>query len=64
MQRHTRKITKQDYLKCKEEGYVPKAIKEKYIEIQFLCGYGVYDSGVCEKDGGYFMWFDTGDSCD
>ena len=64
MSRYTRKISKEDYDRCVEEGHVPNDIEEKYIETYFYISYGVYKTGFYEKDNEYYMWFDAGDSCD
>lgn len=60
----TREITKEEYDRAKVKNVVPKDIANKYIGVEFWCGYGVYGMGVEEKDGKYQLWFDTGESCD
>lgn len=60
----TREITKEEYEAAKADKNKMDELEKKHIGDQFWCGYGVYSTGLQEKDGKYLLWFDTGESCD
>ena len=64
MVKRRKEITKAEYDICVDYDGVPEYIKDKYIESWLYCSYGVYNVGVEEEDGKYYLWFYTGACCD
>ena len=68
MTEHTIEITKEQFEEIMEasdnRGFVPAQLETKYFSISVLCGYGLYGDKVFKKDGKYYLWYKTGDSCD
>jgi len=62
-----REISKEVFDKCETRGNLKTLSKEDYGKVfksSEICGYGVYNERVIEKDGKYFVKFDLGDNCD
>ena len=60
----TREITKEEYEAAKADKNKMDELENKYISVSCRCGYGLYGTGLQEKDGKYLLWYDTGESCD
>ena len=55
---HQRKLTVEEIKQIEEEG-----IYSQFTEAQ-ICGYGVYDPKVIQKDDGKYLIWSMGSSCD
>ena len=65
MVRLIREISKDIYDRAiQNKNYIVKEDKEKVWDISELCGYGVYNHQVFERDGKHFVSFLRGESCD
>lgn len=64
----TIEITEEQYNEIMEasdnRGFVPSHLETKYFSPAVLWGYGLYGDKVFKKDGKYYLWYKTGDSCD
>ena len=58
-------ISKEVYDRAKaNRNYIVSEDKKDLFDISILCGYGLYNAKVYEKDGKYYCSYETGDSCD
>jgi len=68
MLEYEREITKEEYEEIMEasdnRGFVAAHLETKYFSPAILYGYGLYGSKVLKRDGKYYLWYKTGNSCD
>lgn len=66
MQRRTLKISKEvyDIAMQNKRHSVPQEMELEVFGAANVYGYGVYGNYVYEKDGEYFVDYETGDTCD
>lgn len=66
MQRFTKKISKEvyDIAMQNKRHSVPQEMELEVFGAVDVYGYGVYGNYVYEKDGEYFVDYNTGDTCD
>ena len=68
METRTKELTKEQYDELMEashgRGYVSEELKTKYFDLIILRGYGLYRTGVYERDGKYILEYNVGTSCD
>lgn len=65
MKRYTREITKEQYDRAmKNNKYITEEDKKTIFTESEIWGYGVYSPKVAEKDGKYYVNYESGDSCD
>ena len=59
-------ITEEQYAEAEKKTffYMADEDKSKLFPISILCGYGLYNCFVSEKDGKYICNWERGDSCD
>ena len=59
-----REITKEQFDRADDRGYLAQQDYLKIFDESERMGYGVYADRVFEKDGKYYVSFEMGDSCD
>jgi len=64
MRAYNREITKEQFDRADDRGYLAHADYLKIFDESERMGYGVYADHVFEKDGKYYVSFEMGDSCD
>lgn len=68
MDEYEREITKEEYDEIMEasdnRGFVPAHLETKYFRPAILYGYGLYGTRVSKRDGKYYLWYKTGNTCD
>ena len=60
-----REITREQYDRALQHNRnLAESDKEAVFSVSELCGYGIYDTYVFERNGRYYVRFVIGSSCD
>lgn len=61
----TREITKEQFNRAlKHNRNLAESDRKAVFTVSELCGYGIYDTYVFERNGRYYVRFVIGSSCD
>jgi len=62
-----REISDEIYERCIAKGNHKTLASEDYNKVftaSEMCGYGIYNERIIDKNGKHYVKFDMGDSCD